>query len=411
MKFRHYIGLLLIAALIAVNFTAPMRALRALPDVLWLEENSAQSSLSGINGILSVNRSGALRASASDDETLGTGGSMQPGTLDIMLFDMIKLKSVTVFGTDEMWVVPGGHSIGVTLYTQGVLIVGMSEITSADGSSVSPGAQAGLQSGDYILSIDGTAVQDADQIAALCDSEAAVLVKYSRNGIIGDTMLQPVLDSRDNHYRLGLWIRNSTMGIGTLSFFDERSGWYAALGHAIMDIDTNTLLSVREGQTFSSRVEDVIKGEKGSPGELKGSFGAGNQIYGNILKNTDFGIYGAAKTQIVNPLYPNAVPVAYPQEALMGPAQLLTTLDDSGIRAFDCEIIRINPQSAPAAKGMVIKVTDPELLARTGGIVQGMSGSPLIQNGKLIGVVTHVFINDPTKGYCIYALWMLNQVG
>lgn len=410
MKFRHYIGLLLIAALVAINFTAPMRALRALPDMLWLEEHTPQS-LSDISGILSVSQDGALRASASDDQTLGTQGMLQPGTLDIMLFDLIKLKTVTVLGTDELWVVPGGHSIGVTLYTQGVLVVGMSEITAADGSSVSPGAQGGLQSGDYILSIDGVPVQDADQIGALCDSETSVLVKYSRNGIIGDTLLQPALDSRDNRYRLGLWIRNSTMGIGTLSFFDERSGWYAALGHAIMDIDTNTLLSVREGQTFSSRVEDVVRGEKGSPGELKGSFGTGNQIYGSILKNTRFGIYGAAKTQIVNPLYPNAIPVAYPQEARMGPAQLLTTLDDTGIRAFDCEIIRINSQSEPAAKGMVIKVTDAALLARTGGIVQGMSGSPLIQNGKLIGVVTHVFINDPTKGYCIYALWMLHQVG
>jgi stage IV sporulation protein B len=181
------------------------------------------------------------------------------------------------------------------------------------------------------------------------------------------------------------------------------------LGHAITDADTGQPLTVRSGQVMHADVVDVQKGKKGTPGELKGSFLRENNKLGNILKNTTFGIYGKMDKAPENRLYPNGLPIGLMGTVRIGPATILSSVDGEGLKEFQVEIVQANRQTSPAPKSMVIKVTDPELLAKTGGIVQGMSGSPIIQNGHIIGAVTHVYVNDPTQGYGLYIEWMLKQ--
>jgi len=307
--------------------------------------------------------------------------------------------------------IPGGSSIGVTLHTKGALVVGISPVPCADGQQISPAAAAGIQAGDIIEQVNGVDVKDAAHLAQMCNrNHDRMELTVNRLGTLLKCTLHACLDETDQQYRMGMWVRDSTAGVGTLSFYDPDSQWYAALGHAITDIDTKSNLSVREGEIVQSSVIDIVQGVQGHPGELRGSFHAGSLSLGTIQANSEYGIYGKMHADYHNTLYQNGLEMAYPEEAKPGPAKILTTLDDDGIVSYDCRIVKINPQSDPAPKGMVIEITDEELLAKTGGIVQGMSGSPLIQNDKLVGVVTHVFINDPTKGYCMYTQWMYDRL-
>jgi stage IV sporulation protein B len=204
-------------------------------------------------------------------------------------------------------------------------------------------------------------------------------------------------------------VRDSTAGVGTLSFYDVETGWFAALGHPVSDVDTQSLLTVREGRILPTSIVDVRKGQEGNPGELVGVFSIYDTPLGTIKRNTEYGIFGEmADTSDFDA--GEILPMGYANEARIGPAQLIATVSANGPEAFDCEIVRVNAQSDAASKGMVIRVTDERLLEKTGGIVQGMSGCPVIQDGRLLGIVTHVFVNDPTRGYCIYAEWMRNQI-
>ena len=204
-------------------------------------------------------------------------------------------------------------------------------------------------------------------------------------------------------------MRDSTAGVGTLSFYDPQTKSYGALGHAITDLDTDIILPIRDGIILRSTVVGIRKGERGAPGELQGTFLRDRAELGDIRSNTEFGIFGKAAEPIVNPLYPDGLPIASRANVHTGPATILTTLDDSGIQEFDVEITRVSQQDTAAQKSMTLRVTDPVLLEKTGGIVQGMSGSPILQDGRIVGAVTHVFVNNPTQGYGVFIDWMLEQ--
>ena len=411
---RKIIGIALVILVCVANYSVPVLKLRALPQNIWANTESVERIAGSVEYPFNLSYNGEVSAASHAEQTLidvEGADSASGATVTVKLFDLIPVKQINVHIRKDLWVIPGGHAIGVSLHTQGALVVGVSDIVNAAGEHVSPASAAGLVPGDYILTADGVDVQSTSQLAQACVDGTPVELECRRNGEIFSTMIYPVQDERDGQYRMGVWVRDSTMGVGTLSFYDKTSGWYGALGHAIMDVDTGALMSVREGSIVASSIQDIVQGTKGEPGELRGSFNSGSMKYGDILINNTFGIFGRVQQEITNGIYPDGIPVAYPEEARNGSAQILTTVDSGGIQAYDCEIIRINPQSTPTPKGMVIQVTDPDLLSKTGGIIQGMSGSPLIQDGKLIGVVTHVFINDPTKGYCMFALWMLSQTG
>lgn len=322
---------------------------------------------------------------------------------------LLLILSIALLGAaaraEDVYVVPGGQSVGVAVATEGLVVIGNSDL----GNVPSPARLAGLRAGDRLLSLDGEEITSAEHLAYLLDGKTEATLTVARDGEIFQVEARPVKDARDDVNRLGVWVRDSAAGVGTLSFYDPQTLRYGALGHAITDVDTGTILSVDRGLLYGAQVVDVRRGASGEPGELIGQFQISGDAAGVIEKNTPFGVFGALDEGMENGLF-GAMPLAEPDEVKTGSAQLLTTLDDGGVRAYDCEITRCARQSEPQTRGMTIRVTDEELLETTGGIAQGMSGSPILQDGKLVGVVTHVFLGDPQQGYAVYARWMYDQM-
>lgn len=323
----------------------------------------------------------------------------------------VKVKDIQITVLEEVMLVPGGQSIGVMLHTKGALVVGSMNITSKTGEPVNPAKVAGLQAGDIIEKYNGEEIKDAAHLSELInqDEEGAARLSVRRGDQNLELTIYPVQDAEDGLWKLGVWVRDSTLGVGTLTFYDPASGKFAGLGHAITDVDTGKLLTVKDGEIVKSDILEVVKGEEGEPGELRGSFGQNDEVIGTISKNTEYGLYGNTQKQMQNGIY-GALPAAKRDEVKVGEATLLCTLDDSGVKEYSCKIVKVNSQGSPEQKSFVVQIDDERLLETTGGIVQGMSGSPIIQNGKIVGAVTHVFINDPTQGYGIYLDWMLSEM-
>ena len=332
-------------------------------------------------------------------------------SLSFKLLGLIPIKQIKVSVTSQKSLIPGGNSIGVSLYTKGALVVGTSEVTDRSGNAHFPAMEAGLMPGDVIESVNGVAVKDANHLSQLVNKAQGrrVDLECRRDNRLFVTTIEPVKDANDDKYRLGIWVRDSTAGVGTLTFYDPQTRYFGALGHAITDVDTGSLLSVKGGEIMQSQIMDIKIGKKGLPGELVGNFSGNRKVLGSIIKNTAFGIYGKMSRSLPDFYLDKAIPIANRHNVKPGKASILTTIDDRGIQEYDIEIIKVNQQAVPSSKGLVIKITDPELLEKTGGIVQGMSGSPILQDGRIVGAVTHVFVNDPQKGYGIYIEWMLDE--
>ena len=248
-------------------------------------------------------------------------------------------------------------------------------------------------------------IENTNALAAACESiDGTIRIRVIRGKNQLDCFVNPVYDGA--YARLGMWVRDSTAGIGTFSFYDMRTLRFGALGHAVTDIDIGDMLRIGKGEICLSEIIGVHAGTYGTPGELRGSFGYNQNGIGDIVSNTQFGIFGTIHTGMSNPLYPDGVMLAYPDEVKLGKATFLSTVDASTVQEFGCEIVKLYDQADPDTKGMVVQITDEALLERTGGIVQGMSGSPILQNGKLVGIITHVFVNDPARGYGVFAYWM-----
>ena len=330
----------------------------------------------------------------------------------ITLLGLVPLKSVSIKSIpSEITLYPGGQPVGVKLNTQGVLIVALSDIDTEEGKSTSPGSAAGLQVGDSIIKINNVSINNSEQVSRIVNSCEGKMLNLSikRKGSELNKQIKPIKNTKDDKYKIGLWIRDSTAGVGTLTFFDEKSKKFAALGHPITDADTGTILSISSGQIVSSSIVSVRKGARGNPGELKGIFVDEDITLGEIFKNTECGIYGSTNKKLVNSEFNKPMKIGLRHEIKEGPAKIITTIDGGDPKAYDIEIQKLLQQDIPGPKSMIIKVTDSKLLEKTGGIVQGMSGSPIIQNDKIIGAVTHVLINKPDVGYGIYIEWMLKD--
>lgn len=407
-KLRQSIGILLSLAAVLANYSPQTQAVRALPETLRVRAGETYAVSVGWPYSLEPSDVGAQVLSSSD-ESVGVIGAQAGQThLTVSLLG-VPVKQVTVQVDSEKILYPGGQSIGAALNTQGVLVVGLSEVDAE--RSASPGREAGLRAGDLLLSINGQSVLSAAQLTEMLAAQGAspLQVRYARRGEERETTVQAAQDALDGQWRLGLWVRDSTAGVGTLSFYDPQTQRYGALGHAITDLDTGVTLPVREGSILRSSVVGIRRGERGTPGELQGSFLRNPVTLGDIRLNNTFGIYGSAASPIVNPLYPQGLPVGSQASVHTGPASILTTLDDGGVREYGVEITRVTRQEEASPKSLTIRVTDPELLERTGGIVQGMSGSPILQDGRIVGAVTHVFVSDPTQGYGVFIEWMMQQ--
>lgn len=404
-RFRRRLAGALAAATMALMLSPQLGALSKLPNEMVLDAGTV--TVIPVSAAVQANATGGagVEAELEDGGALRlTAGDVGEGELTFKLLGLVPLRTVKLSVRPERLLVPGGQSVGVAMTTGGVVVVGNSDL----GRTPSPARLAGLRSGDVIQCVNGVAVSGSKQLSErLSDGETAHL-QVLRNGDVLECDVTPAQDERDGQYRLGAWVRDSTAGVGTLTFYDPASGSFGALGHAITDIDTGVLMPVGEGELYANRVVDVTPSREGAPGELSGDFMQSRRQLGVVTENCEYGIFGRADGTLEGSPYPEGLPAASRSQIHTGAATLLTTLDGGGVREYDCEILRLSDAAQPAARAMVIRVTDPELLERTGGIVQGMSGSPLIQDGRLIGAVTHVMVNDPAMGYGICIESMLD---
>lgn len=329
--------------------------------------------------------------------------------LQIKLLGLIPIKSVAVSKIDDLELYPGGINVGIKLSTKGVLVVAHSDIASSEGKIESPAKASGIEIGDIIIKINGEEIENSKDLSKKIKNleKPRISMDFIRGGEIQNKEMN--LEKENGEYKLGLWVRDSTAGIGTLTFYDKNTSTFGALGHPITDGDTNKPFLIKDGELLNSSVISIKRGEKGDPGELKGLFVNEKESLAKIEKNTESGIFGEAKNSLINPIFNKTLKVGFRNEVKEGPAKIITTIDEEGPKMYDVEIVKLLPQDEPGPKSMVIKVTDEELIEKTGGIVQGMSGSPIIQNNKLIGAVTHVLINKPDVGYGIYIEWMLKD--
>lgn len=317
-------------------------------------------------------------------------------------------NAASVSVVSERVLVPGGQSVGVQMDVKGVLVVGLEEIITSDGTVVNPGMDAGLEIGDMILAVNGTKVYKAKEVEELVNQiQDTIKLKIKRKNRTFNIELTPVINKEDGLYKLGVWIKDKTAGIGTLTYYDPVNETFGALGHAITDPDTGAILTINNGKLLQAQVQEVKEGKSGEPGEIQGVFYETDSPLGDLELNCEFGIYGESYHPIENTLYDKPLVVGTADQVEKGTAYILTTLENNEIQRFEIEIEKINHFNAESSKNMVIHVTDETLLEETGGIVQGMSGSPIIQNDRIIGAVTHVLVNDPTRGYGIFIENML----
>lgn len=329
--------------------------------------------------------------------------------LNINLFGLITVKSVELKNASDLELYPGGTPVGIKLSSKGVLVVGYSDI-EVDGKKIaSPAKELGIEIGDVILKINDETIENSQDLAKkVTNSQGNELkIETSKNGKVESKIINKIKSNSDGKYKIGLWVRDSTSGVGTLTFFHKQTSYYGALGHAIIDGDTNSIIQVKKGDLLKSSIINVRKSEKGSPGELRGIFLDENKPLGTIINNTQCGIFGSINNSYASGTKP--LKVGFRDEIKEGKAQILTTIDENGPQYFDIKINKLLSQDVSGPKSMIIEVTDEKLLEKTGGIVQGMSGSPIIQNGKIVGAVTHVMINNPKVGYGIYIEWMLKD--
>ena len=312
----------------------------------------------------------------------------------------VPIRRVVLDVVPEVDVVPMGTAIGVRINTDGVMVLGTGSFLGTDGLTHSPSGEI-LKGGDLILSANGHPIKTKEELAKyVANSRGDIDFIIRRDYKDTNVTITPAKAETDHSLKIGVWVRDSTKGIGTLTFYNPRTKAFGALGHGIMDVDTNRLISVKSGVIMPSTVISVKKGTRGVPGELEGNVDSRHTL-GTVTANSPSGIYGKLNPD-TNIVTRNPVPIATRSQIQEGPATILTNVTGSEVKEYDIYVENVNRFTTDDTKGMVIRITDPELLKVTGGIVQGMSGSPILQNGRLIGAVTHVFVQDPTKGYGIF---------
>ena len=401
---KKFFKILLILTLIII--LVYVSNVTSIPDNLILMQGE-ELNIKTMFGLNLENSSGqTIEAMASDTEKI----SKEVGKLDLSLnLGNFSLKDVTVNVIPNTVVIPGGEAIGLRLYTSGVLVVGMSEIVGTDNKSYSPYKDSGIQEGDMIVKIDDKAITcTSDLITKVNECNGnSVEITYVRDGNNYITEIKPT-KTEENEYKLGLWVRDAAAGVGTITYYDPESQMFGALGHGILDIDTDQLIDIAKGEVITSKILSIVKGEKGKPGEVQGSIDNG-KVIGEVYKNTNFGIYG--KLTDVSLIEGGKTLEVMPRdEVKLGKATIICTLDDNKREEYEIEIEKLYTSTNRNNKNMIIKVTDERLLEKTGGIIQGMSGSPILQDGKFVGAVTHVMVNNQEKGYGIFADTMLKQM-
>lgn len=399
-KKKKFLSLIAIALFVVISILFPYNMFVTLQNEMFVTTDELGDILKN-NWIIT---SSLANVSAKENED-----EFDKYIINYKLFNLFNIKKLKVNVIEPDRYFAGGETLGFSLQSKGVILIGGNYILSNNGIE-RPFENSGLKSGDVILEINGVSISSVEDIAEVLKSidGDTVNLKVKRNGDIFDVQIKPALDKMTNTYKLGLWVKEDAVGIGTLSFINATTGRFGSLGHSICDSETNEIIDVSGGNIYTSRILGIKKGTNGKAGELMGTFSRENVI-GSVDKNCEYGVYGFVDDVQEMTVNKTSIDIGGRLSAKPGKAQILSSLDGKTVEAYDIEIIKTNFQSSCNEKSMVIRVTDKDLIAKTGGIVQGMSGSPIIQNGKLIGAVTHVFVNDPTKGFGIYIDWMLEQ--
>lgn len=327
--------------------------------------------------------------------------------LEVSLFDKIRLKTINVNVIEDVDVIPVGAIVGIKLYTNGVMVVGMSSIEGEDGNIYKPYQELEIQEGDFITHINGIEITSTNKLIEEINNSSGqeIELTFNHKEEIKTVNIRPV-KNKDKKYKLGLWVRDSAAGVGTVTFYNDDTKCFAALGHAITDIDTGEILSTSSGEIDTSRILSIVKGQKDEPGRIEGTINSKTPI-GNIYNNTKFGIFGVIKNaENIQLDFNKKMKVASRNEIKLGEATCLSGIDGE-IKEYKLEITKIYQNNNYDNKSMLINITDENLLEKTGGIVQGMSGTPIIQNGKFVGAITHVLVNNPTVGYAVFGDLML----
>lgn len=407
---RMWIGVLCLAFILTVPFLTPVQKYLSIPNDLVTLHDQTPLDLPSLGESVSVHSTDqSVETSQSSVYAHNTGESE-------LVYEVagLPVKKVNLSLLEDVKVIPGGQSIGVQLQTQGVLVVGHHLVNGKDGQ-LSPGEDAKVKVGDIILTINDQAIEKMEDVKPIVEKAGdenkplELLIKRGNKEI--ETTLEPAIDDKEKEYRIGLYIRDSAAGIGTMSFYEPESKKYGALGHVITDMDTKKAIEIHNGSIVRSSVTSIEKGNNGSPGEKQAKFSIKDNEIGSITKNSPFGIFGKLTDSLDKNEYNEPMSIGLSHEVKEGPATILTVVEGEEVEEYDVEIVNSVPQKFPETKGMVIRITDSELLEKTGGIVQGMSGSPIIQNDKIVGAVTHVFVNDPTSGYGVHIEWMLEEAG
>lgn len=385
------IAALSLAAMSAVGYFG-----ETLPDSFYV----SGEGLPVLGGVLEM-----VPADTSSQAAQVSSGERAAETATVTIFGLIPIKNAEVEHTEAPLLIPGGSPIGIKLLTEGVIVVSTQEVRGGK----NPAGDAGIKAGDVILSANGEELTSSNRFAQIIREShgEAVEIRVRRDGKEFTTAIEPVFSEAEGTYKAGLWIKDSSAGVGTLTYIDPETGKFGALGHPISDADTQRILPLGTGEIVDVTITGCEPGSSGHPGELYGTFLSG-LASGNISKNCEQGIFGTVNYFGAGV---KAIPIAFRTEVEPGKASILTTVEGSAPCEYDAVIERINLNDGSDTKNMIIRITDSRLLDATGGIVQGMSGSPIIQNGKLIGAVTHVFVSDPTMGYGIFIENMLEAGG
>ncbi len=370
-------------------------------SVIVYADSTVSDSVESVNGMadigfgfLSVKNDNAVKVS-------GFTNSDSEYKAQLMAFDLFPVKEVNLNSVKRRYVGVGGEVFGIKLYTKGVIVVKTDSLDVSTGVQT-PAQLAGIKCGDSITHINGSVIVNADDfISFVKNSQGKELsLTVEREGEILNLKLTPN-PSENGGYRAGLWVRDSSAGIGTVTFYDSENKLFAGLGHGVCDVDTGRIMPLSGGEAVRATVNGFYKSSPGDPGELCGVFS--ESVIGDLRVNSATGIFGKLNEKISA----RQMPVALESEVHEGYAQIVATVDGNGARYYDAQITKIYPASGNEERNLIVKITDKELLAKTGGILQGMSGSPIIQDSMLVGAVTHVFVNDPTQGYGIFAQRML----
>ncbi len=415
--YRYCLCTALILSCIALTGLVVYQIDSDIPSVIHIRAGEEQSFELGVPAkaeIVSVSDQGksnipkgAVTIDLSQPVTVKAGGAEQY-RMQVKLFGFLPFKSMGIQVIEDQELIPVGVPIGIYVKTDGILVIGVGEFDGQDGVSYAP-AKNILKTGDYIQKLNGEPVMKKDDFISKiekCDGTEQILT-VERNGETFDVKIKPIKD-QSGAYKLGVWIRDSAQGVGTMTFIDSE-GNFGALGHGINDVDTSTLMDMDDGTLYQTEIVSVRKGTVGTPGEMTGMIVySDDRILGDITENSTRGIFGNCNERALELSTASPLPIGLKQEIKKGPAQILCTVDDT-TSYYDIEITDIHLDHDNVNRGIEITVTDPRLLEVTGGIVQGMSGSPIIQNGRIVGAVTHVLVNDPTRGYGIFIENMLEH--